>query len=130
MSSSNSQQLALGLLIVIVGMLAMVTLVSSAAQHNYADALSKSILFFEGQRSGRLPPTQRMTWRKNSALRDGLDVKVSLFNSSLSNSHLICLVFKINGSISMDLLILVEILSFDLRYLFDLIDFDFIHHEY
>lgn len=81
MSSSNSQQLALGLLIVIVGMLAMVTLVSSAAQHNYADALSKSILFFEGQRSGRLPPTQRMTWRKNSALRDGLDVKVSILIS-------------------------------------------------
>lgn len=81
MSSSNSQQLAIGLLIVIVGMLAMATLVSSAAQHNYADALSKSILFFEGQRSGRLPPTQRMTWRKNSALRDGLDVKVSLMIS-------------------------------------------------
>ena len=81
MSSSNSQQLAIGLLIVIVGMLAMVTLVSSATQHNYADALSKSILFFEGQRSGRLPPTQRMTWRKNSALRDGLDVKVRLMIS-------------------------------------------------
>lgn len=39
-------------------------------QHNYGEALSKSILFFEGQRSGKLPPTQRMTWRKDSALQD------------------------------------------------------------
>ena len=39
-------------------------------QHNYGEALSKSILFFEGQRSGKLPPTQRMTWRKDSALHD------------------------------------------------------------
>ncbi|KAG4979174.1 hypothetical protein JHK84_032758 [Glycine max] len=39
-------------------------------KHNYGEALSKSILFFEGQRSGKLPPTQRMTWRKDSALQD------------------------------------------------------------
>lgn len=38
---------------------------------DYKLALSKSLLFFEGQRSGRLPPTQRLAWRKNSALRDG-----------------------------------------------------------
>lgn len=39
-------------------------------QHDYGEALSKSILFFEGQRSGKLPPSQRMTWRKDSALQD------------------------------------------------------------
>lgn len=39
--------------------------------HDYADALSKSILFFEGQRSGYLPADQRMTWRGNSGLGDG-----------------------------------------------------------
>ncbi|RAL43004.1 unnamed protein product [Cuscuta campestris] len=38
---------------------------------DYSDALYKSILFFEGQRSGNLPPNQRMTWRKNSGLSDG-----------------------------------------------------------
>ncbi|XAR72769.1 Cellulase [Bertholletia excelsa] len=38
---------------------------------DYADALSKSILFFEGQRSGFLPADQRMTWRGNSGLSDG-----------------------------------------------------------
>lgn len=41
------------------------------ASHNYRDALTKSILFFEGQRSGKLPYNQRITWRKNSGLSDG-----------------------------------------------------------
>ncbi|GAB2225096.1 hypothetical protein Droror1_Dr00005882 [Drosera rotundifolia] len=41
------------------------------ASHDYKDALSKSILFFEGQRSGRLPRDQRMTWRGDSGLHDG-----------------------------------------------------------
>ncbi|KAK1272893.1 Endoglucanase 23 [Acorus gramineus] len=39
--------------------------------HDYHDALSKSILFFEGQRSGRLPAEQRLTWRSTSAASDG-----------------------------------------------------------
>lgn len=43
---------------------------------NYGDALTKSILFFEGQRSGKLPPTQRLTWRRDSALNDGSDANV------------------------------------------------------
>ncbi|KAK4483913.1 hypothetical protein RD792_011122 [Penstemon davidsonii] len=40
---------------------------------NYRDALAKSILFFQGQRSGRLPPfpAQEITWRANSGLSDG-----------------------------------------------------------
>lgn len=38
---------------------------------DYSDALEKSILFFEGQRSGKLPPTQRLTWRGDSGLSDG-----------------------------------------------------------
>ena len=43
---------------------------------DYQDALSKSILFFEGQRSGILPPNQRLTWRKDSTLKDGSDQNV------------------------------------------------------
>ncbi|KAJ6807604.1 endoglucanase 17-like [Iris pallida] len=50
----------------------------SDSAHDYSDALRKSILFFEGQRSGRLPPTQRLSWRRDSALRDGADVGVDL----------------------------------------------------
>ncbi|KAF4364432.1 hypothetical protein F8388_007009 [Cannabis sativa] len=47
-------------------------------RHNYKDALTKSILFFEGQRSGKLPPNQRITWRKDSGLSDGSAMKVDL----------------------------------------------------
>eukprot|EP01018_Ginkgo_biloba_P023486 Gb_21389 [translate_table: standard] len=51
---------------------------SSAVSHNYRDALTKSILFFEGQRSGKLPPNQRMRWRGDSALSDGYADHVDL----------------------------------------------------
>lgn len=45
---------------------------------DYADALSKSLLYFEAQRSGRLPYNQRVTWRHNSGLTDGLEQNVDL----------------------------------------------------
>ncbi|KAM6582142.1 hypothetical protein CsatB_009144 [Cannabis sativa] len=64
----------LALLLVVVS----VVEVASSASINYGDALSKSILFFEGQRSGKLPSSQRMTWRKDSALTDGFDIGVDL----------------------------------------------------
>ncbi|XP_010269597.1 PREDICTED: endoglucanase 17-like [Nelumbo nucifera] len=48
------------------------------ARHNYRDALTKSILFFEGQRSGKLPSNQRITWRRNSGLSDGSAMHVDL----------------------------------------------------
>ncbi|KAG6782880.1 hypothetical protein POTOM_012305 [Populus tomentosa] len=41
------------------------------AGHDYGQALSKSLLFFEAQRSGYLPHNQRVTWRANSGLNDG-----------------------------------------------------------
>ncbi|CAA3002434.1 endoglucanase 24-like [Olea europaea subsp. europaea] len=49
-----------------------------SSYHDYTDALSKSILFFEGQRSGYLPQDQRITWRGNSGLGDGWMVNTSL----------------------------------------------------
>ncbi|XP_010541571.1 PREDICTED: endoglucanase 19 [Tarenaya hassleriana] len=39
--------------------------------HDYREALSKSVLFFEAQRSGHLPSDQRVTWRSHSGLNDG-----------------------------------------------------------
>lgn len=48
------------------------------ASHNYRDALTKSILFFEGQRSGKLPPNQRLNWRRDSGLSDGAALHVCL----------------------------------------------------
>lgn len=43
----------------------------SDGSYDYADALSKAILFFEGQRSGNLPANQRVDWRGHSGLSDG-----------------------------------------------------------
>lgn len=48
---------------------------------NYADALDKSLMFFEAQRSGKLQSQDhRVKWRSDSGLRDGLGqgVKFSL----------------------------------------------------
>lgn len=50
------------------------------ASHNYKDALTKSILFFEGQRSGKLPPNQRLNWRRDSGLSDGSALHVCKTN--------------------------------------------------
>lgn len=45
---------------------------------DYADALDKSLLFFEAQRSGKLPLNQRVTWRHDSGLSDGYHQGVDL----------------------------------------------------
>ncbi|KAJ3694884.1 hypothetical protein LUZ60_000261 [Juncus effusus] len=47
-------------------------------KHDYRDALEKSLLYFEAQRSGRLPHNQRVTWRGHSGLTDGLEQGVDL----------------------------------------------------
>jgi endoglucanase len=49
---------------------------AALALHDYGDALHKSILFFEGQRSGRLPPDQRLRWRQDSGIHDGAEAGV------------------------------------------------------
>ena len=38
---------------------------------DYKDALSKSIMFLEAQRSGKLSSSKRITWRGDSALTYG-----------------------------------------------------------
>ena len=40
---------------------------------DYRDAVTKSLLYFEAQRSGHLPYNQRVTWRSHSGLTDGLE---------------------------------------------------------
>ena len=45
-----------------------------SGQFNYAEALQKSYLFYEAQRSGPLPDDNRIPWRGDSALEDGNDV--------------------------------------------------------
>src|SRR5262245_1080670 len=45
-----------------------------APAFNYAEALQKSLFFYEAQISGRKPSWSRVTWRGDSALNDGADV--------------------------------------------------------
>ena len=45
---------------------------------NYAEALQKSLLFYDAQRSGALPPDRRVRWRGDSALRDGTEAGIDL----------------------------------------------------
>jgi hypothetical protein len=46
---------------------------AASVRHDYEDALRKSLLYFEAQRSGRLPHGQRVAWRDHSGLTDGLE---------------------------------------------------------
>lgn len=48
------------------------------ANPNYREALSKSLLFFQGQRSGPLPRGQQLSWRSSSGLSDGSSAHVHL----------------------------------------------------
>ncbi|KAG9444249.1 hypothetical protein H6P81_015589 [Aristolochia fimbriata] len=52
--------------------------VVASTTFNYAEALEKSILFYEAQRSGKLPSNQRLTYRGDSALSDGSSDNVDL----------------------------------------------------
>ncbi|XP_037437870.1 endoglucanase 4-like isoform X2 [Triticum dicoccoides] len=62
----------------LIAVLCLVAGARNAAAFNYADALDKAVLFFEAQRSGKLPPGQRVAWRADSALSDGNASNVDL----------------------------------------------------
>ena len=40
------------------------------AEYNYGEVLGLSMLFYDAQRSGKLPPDNRVAWRGDSALQD------------------------------------------------------------
>ena len=52
--------------------------VTEAQKYNLEEVLQKSILFYEAQRSGKLPASNRIPWRGDSALQDGSDVGIDL----------------------------------------------------
>ncbi|XP_073012207.1 endoglucanase 13-like [Typha latifolia] len=70
--STKSATLAAALLLVLIGS------AIEAGAFDYKDALEKSLLFFEAQRSGKLPDDQRVKWRGDSALTDGFEQRVNL----------------------------------------------------
>ncbi|WP_373291209.1 glycoside hydrolase family 9 protein [Paenibacillus marchantiophytorum] len=57
-----------------MGQYASPTAKASVSSYNYAEALQKSIYFFEAQRSGDLPANNRVPWRGDSGMSDGADV--------------------------------------------------------
>ncbi len=52
--------------------------IKGTGKYNYGEALQKSILFYELQRSGDLPEKVRCNWRGDSALDDGKDAGLDL----------------------------------------------------
>jgi len=47
-------------------------------EYNYGEALQKSILFYDLQRSGKLPDNKRTNWRGDSGMDDGSDAGLDL----------------------------------------------------
>ena len=43
-------------------------------KYDYDEVLYKALLFFEAQRSGKLPADKKIDWRGDSELNDGKDV--------------------------------------------------------
>ena len=52
--------------------------IEGTGDYNYGEALQKSLLFYELQRSGKLPEQTRCNWRGDSGLTDGSDNNIDL----------------------------------------------------
>ena len=59
------------IVLLLVGSKRLKPITATASELDYCDALDKSLLFFEAQRSGKLPPDQPVHWRGYSGLQDG-----------------------------------------------------------
>ncbi|XP_062173735.1 endoglucanase 13-like [Alnus glutinosa] len=62
----------------VISLLSTFLLVHGVSSVEYGVALTKSLLYFEAQRSGKLPSNQRVKWRGDSGLHDGSDGGVDL----------------------------------------------------
>jgi len=71
--AASRGMVVLGVLILIVSTMPQAPRPAYAV-YNYAEALQKAIFFYEGQRSGDLPVSNRVVWRGDSGLTDGSDV--------------------------------------------------------
>jgi endoglucanase len=49
-----------------------------SSNYNYGEALQKSLMFYELQRSGKLPDDKRDNWRGDSGMNDGADAGLDL----------------------------------------------------
>ncbi|KAG0557526.1 hypothetical protein KC19_11G137600 [Ceratodon purpureus] len=76
----SSETLRMHILLVVAALSCanLVTIALAFTSADYASALDKSLLFYDVQRSGKLPPWQRIKWRGDSGLKDGQDKNVDL----------------------------------------------------
>ena len=51
---------------------------AAAPAYSYGEALQKSLFFYEAQVAGRKPAWNRVSWRGDSAMRDGADAGLDL----------------------------------------------------
>ncbi|XP_076919121.1 endoglucanase 5-like [Bidens hawaiensis] len=59
-------------------LISVITVIDVSLGFDYMQAVDKSLLFFEAQRSGKLPGNQRVKWRGDSGLHDGYQQNVNL----------------------------------------------------
>lgn len=68
--------------VILVLLIGILTLEALSYNFDYGDAMDKTLLFFEAQRSGKLSSDQRVKWRGDSGLKDGFLQGVTLKISS------------------------------------------------
>ncbi|KAI3790903.1 hypothetical protein L2E82_04322 [Cichorium intybus] len=56
----------------------ILTIMNASSAFDYNQVLDKSLLFFEAQRSGNLPRSQRVNWQGDSGLTNSYQQKVNL----------------------------------------------------
>ncbi|KAG6574819.1 Endoglucanase 13, partial [Cucurbita argyrosperma subsp. sororia] len=74
-SYSSSSSSIVGML---VGLGVVLAHINGCLGVDYKGALTKSLLYYEAQRSGKLPQNQRVQWRGDSGLHDGKDAGIDL----------------------------------------------------
>jgi len=70
-------------------------------EFDYRLALAKSLLFYEAQRSGPLPPGNRVPWRGDSALTDGMDAGVDLTGGYFDAGDHVKFTFPMAGAMTL-----------------------------
>ncbi|ONK62081.1 uncharacterized protein A4U43_C07F160 [Asparagus officinalis] len=80
-----------GLPSIFIAVASVLSFLAPASSFDYKDALSKSLIYFEAQRSGHLPYDQRVRWRGHSRLTDGLQQGVDyiLSDNPLQMSYMV-----------------------------------------
>ncbi|KAF9537421.1 hypothetical protein EC957_008289 [Mortierella hygrophila] len=72
----------------------------SFPDQEYVRLLDATLLFYEAQRSGHLPPDQRVKWRSDSALLDGKDAGIDLTGGYYDAGDYLKFIFPLTFSLA------------------------------